>query len=193
MKLIALRRAATSSLFERRDVIIVASVSCIYGLGSPDDYVAMTLSLANGDFRGRDNILRRLVGIQYKRNDIGFKRGTFRVRGDVIEIIPVNTESVIRIDLFGDEVERILELDPLTGEVLDVKDEITIYPATHFMTRRKLKSFNLHRGGTGGAADLSASGRKLLEAQRLEQRTNYDLEMLQEIGYCQAWRTIHAT
>lgn len=182
-----LRHAATSSLFERRDVIIVASVSCIYGLGSPDDYVAMTLSLANGDFRGRDNILRRLVGIQYKRNDIGFKRGTFRVRGDVIEIIPVNTESVIRIDLFGDEVERILELDPLTGEVLDVKDEITIYPATHFMTpEEKLKSAiaSIEEELVGQLTYLRREG-KLLEAQRLEQRTNYDLEMLQEIGYCQ--------
>jgi excinuclease ABC subunit B len=111
-----LRHAATSALFERRDVLIVASVSCIYGLGSPDDYVAMTLSLQNGDFRDRDKILRKLVGIQYIRNDIGFKRGTFRVRGDVIEIVPVYNENVIRIELFGDEVERILELDPLTGE-----------------------------------------------------------------------------
>ncbi|NMB39652.1 MAG: DEAD/DEAH box helicase family protein, partial [Firmicutes bacterium] len=108
-----LRHAATSALFERRDVIIVASVSCIYGLGSPEDYMGMTLSLRNGEFRDRDHILRRLVGIQYERNDIGFSRGTFRVRGDVIEIIPAYSDHVVRIELFGDEVERILELDPI--------------------------------------------------------------------------------
>ena len=129
-----LRHAATSALFERRDVIIVASVSCIYGLGSPDDYLGMTLSLKHGDFRDRDNILRRLVGIQYQRNDVGFTRGTFRVRGDVIEIIPVYNENVIRIELFGDEVDRIIELDPITGEVLGELDTLTIYPATHFIT-----------------------------------------------------------
>ena len=113
-----LRHAATSSLLQRKDVIIVASVSCIYGLGSPEDYEALTLSLKSGDFRERDQILRRLVGIQYSRNDVGFTRGTFRVRGDIIEIIPVYGETIIRIELFGDEVEKIVEVDPLTGELL---------------------------------------------------------------------------
>lgn len=182
-----LRHAATSALFERRDVIIVASVSCIYGLGSPSDYVGMTLSLKHGDFRDRDNILRRLVGIQYERNDVGFTRGTFRVRGDVIEIIPVYNENVIRIEMFGDEVDRILELDPVTGEILGERDSVTIYPATHFITpedklRRAIKS--IEEELQQRLRELREQG-KLLEAQRLEQRTNYDLEMLQEVGYCQ--------
>src|SRR5690606_33955678 len=129
-----LRHAATSALFERRDVIIVASVSCIYGLGSPEDYVGMKLSLKHGDIRDRDNILRRLVGIHYQRNDVGFKRGTFRVRGDVVEIIPVYEENVIRIEFFGDEVDRIVEVDALTGEILGELEEVRIYPATHFIT-----------------------------------------------------------
>ena len=133
-----LRHAATSALFERRDVIIVASVSCIYGLGSPEDYVGMTLSLQHGDFRDRDKILRRLVGIQYHRNDVGFTRGTFRVRGDVIEIIPVYNENVIRIELFGDEVDRIMELDPITGEILGELDSITVYrPITLLPLKRR--------------------------------------------------------
>ncbi len=182
-----LRHAATSALFERRDVVIVASVSCIYGLGSPDDYVGMTLSLKHGDFRDRDNILRRLVGIQYQRNDVGFTRGTFRVRGDVIEIIPVYNENVIRIEMFGDEVERILELDPITGEIIGERDTLTIYPATHFITpedklKRALSSIETELNDR--LKELRDQG-KLLEAQRLEQRTNYDLEMLQEVGYCQ--------
>src|SRR5690554_4703971 len=128
-----MRHAATSALFERRDVLIVASVSCIYGLGSPEDYKGMTLSLRHGDLRNRDKILRRLVGIQYTRNDLGFTRGTFRVRGDTIEIIPVYGENIIRIELFGDEVDRIMEVDPLTGEVLGAKEAMTIYPATHYI------------------------------------------------------------
>lgn len=182
-----LRHAATSALFERRDVLIVASVSCIYGLGSPDDYVAMTLSLQNGDFRDRDKILRKLVGIQYIRNDIGFKRGTFRVRGDVIEIVPVYNENVIRIELFGDEVERILELDPLTGEIVARLDKISIYPATHYVTpEEKLKGAldSIEQELDERVSFLKREG-KLLEAQRTEQRTRYDLEMLREVGYCQ--------
>lgn len=182
-----LRHAATSALFERRDVIIVASVSCIYGLGSPEDYVGMTLSLKHGDLRDRDKILRRLVGIQYQRNDIGFKRGTFRVRGDVIEIIPVYEENLIRIELFGDEVDRILELDPLTGEILGEMDSVTIYPATHYITteeKMKLAIASIEAELEQRLAELKGAG-KLLEAQRLEQRTRYDLEMLQEIGFCQ--------
>ena len=123
-----LRHAATSVLFERRDVVIVASVSCIYGLGSPEDYLGLTLSLKAGEVRERNYILRRLVGIQYTRNDLGFSRGTFRVRGDVIEIIPAGEEEIVRVELFGDEVERISRVDPLTGEVLGQQDEVTIYP-----------------------------------------------------------------
>lgn len=182
-----LRHAATSALFERRDVIIVASVSCIYGLGSPEDYDAMTFSLKSGEFRDRDHILRRLVGIQYERNDIGFRRGTFRVRGDVIEIIPVGSESVLRIELFGDEIDRILELDPITGEVLAEPEHISIYPASHFITpEEKLKRavVAIEQELEERLRELRAEN-KLLEAQRLEQRTRYDLEMMQEIGYCQ--------
>jgi len=181
-----LRHAATSALFERRDVIIVASVSCIYGLGSPEDYVGMTFSLKNGEYRDRDHILRRLVGIQYERNDIGFRRGTFRVRGDVIEIIPVGSESVIRIEMFGDEIERIQELDPITGEILGIRDSLVIYPASHFITPEE----KLQRAIPAIEEELAErlkvlrSQDKLLEAQRLEQRTRYDLEMLQELGYC---------
>jgi excinuclease ABC subunit B len=181
-----LRHAATSALFERRDVIIVASVSCIYGLGSPEDYMGLTLSLTNGELRDRDKILRRLVGIQYTRNDIGFTRGTFRVRGDVVEIIPVYNENVVRIEFFGDEVDRIVEVDPITGEILGSKDSIAIYPASHFVTtdekmKRAIKSIEAELEER--LAELRAKG-KLLEAQRLEQRTRYDLEMLQEIGFC---------
>ena len=182
-----LRHAATSALFERRDVIIVASVSCIYGLGSPEDYVAMTLSLKHGDFRDRQSILRQLVGLQYERNDVGFRRGTFRVRGDVIEIVPAYSENVIRIELFGDEVDRILELDPVTGEVLGETETIRIYPATHYITpeeklRRAIQSIEAELDER--LRELRDAG-KLLEAQRLEQRTRYDLEMLQQVGYCQ--------
>lgn len=182
-----LRHAATSALFERRDVVIVASVSCIYGLGSPEDYVGMTLSLKHGDFRDRDNILRRLVGIQYDRNDVGFQRGTFRVRGDVIEIIPVYNENVFRIELFGDEVERILELDPVTGEVSGERDVITIYPASHFVTTEEKMKRAVQTVEEELEARLQYFRRegKLLEAQRLEQRTRYDLEMMQQVGYCQ--------
>lgn len=182
-----LRHAATSALIERRDVIIVASVSCIYGLGSPEDYVGMTLSLENGELRDRDVILRRLVNIQYQRNDIGFKRGTFRVRGDVIEIIPVYNENIVRIELFGDEVERILEIDALTGEVLGESETVTIYPATHFITteeKMKRAIASIEAELDEHLAYFRREG-KLLEAQRLEQRTRYDLEMLQEIGFCQ--------
>ena len=163
-----LRHAATSALFERRDVIIVASVSCIYGLGSPEEYVGMTLSLQHGDFRDRDNILRRLVGIQYHRNDIGFTRGTFRVRGDVIEIIPVYNENIIRIELFGDEVDRILEIDPITGEILGQLDQITIYPANHFVTseeKMKRALVSIEEELQERLVYLRSRG-KLLEAQR---------------------------
>lgn len=182
-----LRHAATSALFERKDVLIVASVSCIYGLGSPDDYKGMTLSLTHGDLRDRDRILRRLVGIQYARNDMGFTRGTFRVRGDVIEIIPVYGENIIRIELFGDEVERIQEIDPLTGEFLGEKDTVTIYPATHYITteeKMKRAVAAIEEELEGRLHYLRDNGH-LLEAQRIEERTRFDLEMMQEIGFCQ--------
>ncbi|MEW5867313.1 MAG: excinuclease ABC subunit UvrB [Bacillota bacterium] len=182
-----LRHAATSALFERRDVVIVASVSCIYGLGSPEDYKGMMVMLRQGEAADRDIVLRRLVGIQYARNDIGFTRGTFRVRGDVVEIIPAYGENAIRLEFFGDEIERILEVDVVTGEVLGERDVVTIFPATHFITSdEKLKRalVTIEQELEERLAELRAAG-KLLEAQRLEQRTRYDLEMLAEVGYCQ--------
>jgi excinuclease ABC subunit B len=182
-----LRHSATSSLFERRDVIIVASVSCIYGLGSPDEYHGLVLSLREGQVKDRDEILRKLVEIQYERNDINFVRGKFRVRGDVIEVFPAGYgERAVRIELFGDEVERIVELDTMTGEILAKRKHIAIYPASHYVTSRE----NLTRAVGDIEAELAdcltklrAEG-KLLEAQRLEQRTHYDLEMMAEMGYC---------
>lgn len=182
-----LRHSATSSLFERRDVIIVASVSCIYGLGSPEDYHGLVLSLRQGQVKDRDEILRKLVAIQYERNDINFVRGKFRVRGDVVEIFPAaHGESAIRVELFGDEIERILEIDTLTGEVIAERKHIAIYPASHYVTTRE----NMQRAAMDIEAELTAqldffkANGKLVEAQRLEQRTRYDLEMMQEVGYC---------
>lgn len=182
-----LRHAATSALFERRDVIIVASVSCIYGLGSPEDYKNLTLMLRRGSEADRDAVLRKLVSIQYARNDIGFTRGTFRVRGDVVEIIPAYGENAIRIEFFGDEIDRILEVDVVTGEVVRDRESVTIFPATHFITSdEKLKRalVSIEQELEERLAEFRAAG-KLLEAQRLEQRTRYDLEMLAEVGYCQ--------
>ena len=182
-----LRHSATSSLFERRDVIVVASVSCIYGLGSPDEYYNMVLSLRQGQVRDRDDILRKLIEIQYDRNDVAFNRGTFRVRGDVIEVFPASAnEKVIRISLFGDEVEKIQEIDSVTGEILSERNHIAIYPASHFVTSRE----NLLRAARDIEAELDERlahfkrEERLLEAQRIEQRTRYDLEMMQEMGYC---------
>lgn len=182
-----LRHSATSSLFERRDVIVVASVSCIYGLGSPDEYYNMVLSLRQGQMRDRDEILRKLIEIQYERNDVAFSRGMFRVRGDVIEVFPAGAnEKVVRISLFGDEVERLQEIDSITGEILAERTHIAIYPASHFVTSRE----NLLRAAHDIEAELEErltwfkQHDRLLEAQRLEQRTRYDLEMMQEMGYC---------
>ena len=182
-----LRHSATSSLFERRDVIIVASVSCIYGLGSPDEYRGMVLSLRQGQIRERDDILRKLIEIQYDRNDVAFTRGKFRVRGDVIEVYPAGAnEKVIRISLFGDEIEKIQEIDSVTGEILSERKHIAIYPASHFVTSRE----NLLRAAHDIEAELDEQlarfkrEDRLLEAQRIEQRTRYDLEMMQEMGYC---------
>ncbi len=182
-----LRHSATASLLERKDTIVVASVSCIYGLGSPEEYKEQTLSLRVGQTMERDAILRRLIDIQYDRNDLNFIRGTFRVRGDVVEIFPASYgERAVRIELFGDELERITEVDVLTGEVLGVRRHISIFPASHYVTSRE----NMERALASIEAELAGQLRelrdqnKLLEAQRLEQRTRYDMEMMQEVGFC---------
>ena len=181
-----LRHAATSALFERRDVIIVASVSCIYGLGSPVNYYDMSIDLKRGEHRDRDDVMRAMVQLQYTRNEIGFERGTFRARGDTVEIIPAYEEKVIRIEFFGDEIDRITVLDPVTGHPIREEDEVIIYPASHFITpteRVRLAVDEIAEELEERLGRLRKEGR-LLEAQRLEQRTRYDLEMLQEMGYC---------
>jgi excinuclease ABC subunit B len=182
-----LRHSATSALFESRDVIIVASVSCIYGLGSPEEYRELLLSLRVGMERSRDEILHRLVDIQYDRNDINFTRGTFRVRGDVVEIFPAShSEQAIRVEFFGDEIERITEIDVLTGEILGQRDHVAIFPASHYVTREeKMKRAiqSIQAELEERLAELREAG-KLLEAQRLEQRTRYDIEMMMEMGFC---------
>ncbi len=181
-----LRHAATRALFERRDVIIVASVSCIFGLGSPEEYGKTVLSLKKGQTVRRNKVLRHLVDIHYTRNDQSLVRGTFRVRGDTLEVMPAYEELGLRIEFWGDEVERILEFDPLTGEVLVERTEANIYPARHFLTsEEKLVEAirNIEAELVERVAQLKSEG-KLVEAQRLEQRTRYDLEMLQETGYC---------
>ena len=182
-----LRHSATSALFERKDVIIIASVSCIYGLGSPEEYREMLLSIRTGMEIERNQLLRRLVDIQYERNDVNFTRGTFRVRGDVVEIFPASRdEKCIRVELFGDEVDRIREVDALTGEVLSEREHVAIFPASHFVTREeKMKKAieNIEIELEAQLEKFREEG-KLLEAQRLEQRTNYDLEMMREMGFC---------
>ncbi|QGQ99906.1 excinuclease ABC subunit UvrB [Paenibacillus psychroresistens] len=182
-----LRHSATSSLFERRDVIIVASVSCIYGLGSPIEYGNLLLSLRVGMERSRNEILHKLVDIQYQRNDLNFVRGTFRVRGDVVEIFPAShSEQAVRIELFGDEIEKIVEINVLTGEIIAERDHIAIFPASHFVTHEdtmKVAIVHIERELEERLAVFREEG-KLLEAQRLEQRTRYDIEMMQEMGFC---------
>ncbi|CDQ19233.1 Excinuclease ABC subunit B [Halobacillus karajensis] len=182
-----LRHSATSALFERNDVIIVASVSCIYGLGSPDEYRSQVLSIRAGMEKDRDELLRNLVDIQYARNDIDFQRGTFRVRGDSVEIIPASREEhAMRVEFFGDEIDRIREVDVLTGEVIGDREHVAIFPASHFVTREeKLKKAikNIEKELEGRLKELRDQD-KLLEAQRLEQRTNYDIEMMNEMGFC---------
>ncbi|MBB6692247.1 excinuclease ABC subunit UvrB [Cohnella xylanilytica] len=182
-----LRHSATSALFERRDVIIVASVSCIYGLGSPEEYRDLRLSLRVGMEKSRNAILHKLVDIQFQRNDLNFVRGTFRVRGDVIEIFPAsNGERAIRVEMFGDEIERITEIDTLTGEIVGEREHVAIFPASHFVTaeeKMKIALVNIERELEERLAELREAG-KLLEAQRLEQRTRYDLEMMAEMGFC---------
>lgn len=182
-----LRHSATCSLFERRDVIIVASVSCIYGLGSPESYHEMVLSLHKGQETDRDAILRRLVAIQYERNDLVLERGTFRVRGDVIEVFPAGySNKAVRIELFGDEVDRILEFEVLTGKVIGERLHSMIFPASHYVTNREDLEYAMStiRQEMEEQVKFFKSQNKLIEAQRIEQRVNYDLEMIQEMGYC---------
>lgn len=182
-----LRHSATMSLFERRDVIIVASVSCIYGLGDPEDYSDLVLSLRLGQTKSRDEILSKLVDIQYTRNDMNFIRGTFRVQGDTIDIFPAAySERAIRVELFGDEIDRLVEVDSLTGEVIAERKHVAVYPASHYVTTKEKMNIAVERIEAEldeQLAKLKAADR-LLEAQRLEQRTRYDIEMMQEMGYC---------
>jgi excinuclease ABC subunit B len=181
-----LRLSTTRSLFERRDVLIVASVSCIYGLGSPEEYGEVVLVLKVGEERRRDKILRHLTEIQYERNDTNFVRGRFRVRGDVLEIFPAYEDVAVRIEFFGDEIERMTEIDPLTGEVLGKRQRLDIYPAKHWVTTRERLNNSIRlieQELEERLAALEAEG-KLLEAARLKQRTNFDIEMLRETGFC---------
>jgi len=182
-----LRHSATSSLFERNDVIIIASVSCIYGLGSPEEYKELVVSLRTGMEIERNQLLRKLVDVQYERNDIDFRRGTFRVRGDVVEIFPASRdEQCIRVEFFGDEIDRIREVNALTGEILGDREHVAIFPASHFVTREeKMEKAikNIEAELEERLEEMREKG-KLLEAQRLEQRTRYDLEMMREMGFC---------
>lgn len=182
-----LRHSATMALFERRDVIVVASVSCIYGLGDPEDYSTLVLSLRPGMQKDRDEVIRRLVDMQYERNDINFVRGKFRVRGDVLEVFPISSgEDAVRIEFFGDEIDRITEIDTLTGEVLGVRQHIGIYPASHYVTtpeKREQAIASIKEELEIRLKELREND-LLLEAQRLEERTNYDIEMMREIGFC---------
>jgi excinuclease ABC subunit B len=183
-----LRHSATAALFERRDVIIVSSVSCIYGLGDPIDYENLVVSLRPGMIKDRDEIIRKLIDIQYMRNDVNFVRGTFRVRGDVLEIFPAaSSGNIIRVEFFGDEIDRIVELNHLTGEIIGARNHVSIFPASHYATSkekidRAVKS--IEEELEERLKELRDQG-KLLEAQRLEQRTRYDIEMLKEMGFCQ--------
>jgi excinuclease ABC subunit B len=181
-----LRHAATQALFTRRDVLIVASVSAIYGLGSPQDYGQIMIGLRQGEVRNRDKLLRQLIDLQFERNDIDFHRGTFRVRGDTLDIMPANSETAVRIEFWGDEIERIVELDPLTGEILLNRTAVEIYPAKHFVTTKERLNLAVQsiEDELGEQLQSLEGAEKLLEAQRLKQRTMYDLEMLSEVGYC---------
>ena len=181
-----LRHSATAALGERKDVVIVASVSCVYGLGSPVDYENQVLSLRTEKEISRDDILKKLVEIQYDRNDIAFDRGSFRVRGDVVDIFPAGSENAVRIELFGDEIESIKEINPITGDIMGIRNHVAVYPASHYVTTRE----NLELAIDGISEELSDrvkwfnANNKLLEAQRIDQRTRYDIEMLKEIGRC---------
>lgn len=182
-----LRHSATSALFERNDVLVVASVSCIYGLGDPEEYKKMSLSLRTGMEKDRDDMLKRLVELQYARNEMDFERGTFRVRGDVVEIFPAaNSESAIRVEFFGDEIDKISEIDVVTGNVIGTREHVVIFPASHYVTspdKMQIALVNIEKELDERLAKLKRDD-KLLEAQRLEQRTRYDIEMLSEMGFC---------
>ncbi|GAG15974.1 unnamed protein product, partial [marine sediment metagenome] len=181
-----LRHAATRALFERRDVLIVASVSCIYGLGEPEEYHNFVCNLKRGNSYQRNELLRQLVDMQYERNDIDFTRGKFRIRGDTLEIQPTYEELALRVEFFGDDIERIVKIDPLTGELLAELDSVDIYPAKHFVTSHDkviLALENIKQELEERLSGLKRQG-KVLEAARLEARTKYDIEMLQEAGYC---------
>lgn len=181
-----LRHSATAALAERRDVIIVASVSCIYGLGSPIDYENQVISIRPGMEKDRQELLRKLVDIQYTRNDLAFERGNFRVRGDTVDIYPAGAENAVRIELFGDEVETIKEINPVTGEIIGIRNHVAVYPASHYVTSKE----NIERAAVTINEELEERVQwfrdrgKLIEAQRIEQRTRYDVEMLREIGTC---------
>jgi len=181
-----LRHSATAALAERRDVIIVASVSCIYGLGSPFDYENQMLSLRSGTEKNRQEMLRKLVDIQYNRNDLAFERGSFRVRGDIVDIFPAGSESAIRVEFFGDEIETIKEINPLTGEILGVRSHVSIYPASHYVTSKENVERAIHTIEDELEERITwfKDRGKLIEAQRIEQRTRYDMEMLREVGTC---------
>lgn len=183
-----LRHSATAALLERRDVIIISSVSCIYGLGDPKDYKEMMLSLRPGDEKDRDDVIKRLIEIQYERNDINFTRGTFRVRGDVLEIFPAgDDERAIRVEFFGDEIDRITEIDYLTGKIVGTRSHVAIFPASHYVTtpERIEEAIKRIEAELEERIQYFKERDMLLEAQRIEQRTNYDIEMLKEIGFCQ--------
>jgi excinuclease ABC subunit B len=181
-----MRHSATQAVLERRDVIIVASVSCLYGLGSPEDYQKMTVQLRVGDDSPRDDILRQLVDLQFKRNDIALERGTFRVRGDVLEVHAVDTKQITRVEMFGDTVERITILDPLTGEVLEEPEHASIFPASHYVSlpEKQEQALEAIEAELQERYDWFIRHERLLEAQRIMQRTRYDMEMIREIGYC---------
>ena len=182
-----LRHSATAALVERQDVIVVASVSCIYGLGDPEEYYGMMLSLRPGMEKDRDEVLHSLIEMQYDRNDMNFERGTFRVRGDVVEIFPVaSSKYAVRVEFFGDEIDRITEIDVVTGEIIGTRNHISIYPASHYVTSPEKMQLAIARIEAELEERLAELKRedKLLEAQRLAQRTNYDIEMLKEMGFC---------
>ncbi len=181
-----LRHSATNSLLTRRDTIVVSSVSCIYGLGTPQEYVDRMLTLRVGDEIEREKLLRQLVGMQYNRNDLAFTRGTFRVRGDTIEVIPMYEELAVRIEMFGDEIERLMTLHPLTGEVISEDQELYIFPASHYVAgpeRMERAIAGIEAELAERLAELERNG-KLLEAQRLRMRTSYDIEMMRQVGSC---------
>ena len=180
-----LRHAATTALLTRRDTIIVASVSCIYGIGSPDDYAAMSITIKKGERRQQDKFVRLLTDIQYQRNDIDFHRGTFRVRGDIVDVFPAGSDVAYRVEFFGDEVERLTRIDPLTGEILGEPNETTIFPSSHYVTPRQKLEHAIEgiKKEFDERMDFFEKHDKLLEAQRLGQRTKYDIEMLEETGF----------